>query len=172
MTGYGWEYFFQEYNLLSSSAFSFQDHVQLRALLGSATVIRNRKKPLGLSFQIMWFRLEQCKKKNTYLHCKCSSTAWMITRERFLLLMKREDMALKVKYSCVSSPTSFFWTSADLPLGSMYFLMLLKVIFPFKSFVTLTANDCVWVGERQAKYKLIASYRSSESNLSSPLNQC
>lgn len=62
-------------------------------------------------------------------------------------------MALKVKYSCISSPTSFSWTTVDFPLHRMCFLMLLEVIFPFKSFVTLSANK-VCVGERYTVCKL------------------
>jgi len=45
---------FQAYNLLSRSAFSFLDHVQLRALLGSATVTKSMDKKKKKVYQ---FRL-------------------------------------------------------------------------------------------------------------------
>lgn len=61
---------FQECNLLSSSASSSQDHVQLRALLGSATVTKSRgERKKGVKFIISDYviQIRTVKKIHTFI---------------------------------------------------------------------------------------------------------
>lgn len=82
----------------------------------------------------------------TLLHCKRLATASMFTCKRAPFLMKRENMALEIKHSCVGSITAFSWTSTHIPLWGMSFHMLLQIIFAFKCFLAYFTSYLLLMG--------------------------
>jgi len=87
----------------------------------------------------------------------------MFTGKWAHFLVKRENVALEIKDSCVGSPTAFPWTPAYVPFWGVSFHMLLKVILALKCFLAYFTFCVLW-WSRQTNLTNFPRYHHTEKN--------